>query len=434
VTAVNIEYAVWDKAATDPASALVGPDSLASLFPGLPGDAFIFDPKVVYDDYRDRFVLVFLAAQGSGFGGGPNSSWILVVSIPQATSDQPGTWCRRKLDGDQLQDGEQLFADYPGLGFDGSRVYVSTNQFTFGDPRFRHAQILALRKGPLYDCTKAPHIVAFGGNETRAPSGRKAFTIQPAITHTEVGATPPGFLLSFEWGSCGPNCGDRLTVWRIRQIGGGLDLGARSLPVGEARLPPLGTQRDGSPTCSPLADCWDTGDLRLTTAFYDADRQRLYGAHAVRRDVAPGDGYVESAIRWYEVDPQPFNDADRKRRSVIGVSRKDAGWPALATDGAGNVFVTYSRAGAPGPSPQYLSAMGATIAPGTTAEEVGVLKPGEALYRAVSGIFQRWGDYNALSRDPLDPALMVSVNQYALSDGSPPTRLWQQVVHRLVFG
>jgi hypothetical protein len=434
VTAVNIEYAVWDKAETDPSSPVVGPDALASLFPGLPGGAFVFDPKVVYDHYRGRFILVFLAATGAPFTGGANNSWILLVSIPQATADSPSTWCRRKLGGDQIGANESLFADYPGLGFDGDRVYVTSNQFTFeNQPRFRYVQILALPKGPLYDCGGAPQVVAFGRNGTRDPQGSRAFTIQPAITQTETGLKTPGFLISFQSTSCGPVCGHRLTLWRIKREGGVLRLQGESIGVGKAKLAPLGTQKDGSPSCADLADCWDTGDLRLTTAFYDADRQRLYTAHAVRRDVSPGDGYLESAVRWYEVDPNPFADANWKRRGLIGVSRKDAGWPAIGTDGARNVFVTYSRAGAPAPNAEYLSAVAATIAPGTTAEEVAVLKPGEALYRAFSGFYQRWGDYNAISRDPLDPALVVSVNQYARDDGAPPTRLWQQVVHRLLF-
>jgi hypothetical protein len=435
VTAVNIRYAVWDKTETDPSSALVGPNALSFLFPGLPPGAVVFDPKVVYDHYRGRFILVFLAATGPPFTTGDEKSWILLVSIPQATADSPSTWCRRRLGGDQLARKERTFADYPGLGFDGDRVYVTTNQFTFGNqPRFRYAQILALPKGRLYNCDRDPKIVAFGRGDTRDPQGTKAFTIQPAITQTETGLETPGFLLSFQGTSCGPVCGHRLTLWRISRRSGALRLKARSMGVGRAKLPPLGTQKDGSPSCADLADCWDTGDLRLTSAFYDADRQRLYAAHTVRRDVAPGDGYLEAAIRWYEVDPQPFSEADDRRRGVIGASLKDAGWPAIGTDGARNVFVTYSRAGALGPDAEYLSAVAATIAPGTTAEEVAVLKPGEALYRAFSGIYQRWGDYNAISRDPLDPVLMVSVNQYARDDGPPPrTRLWQQVVHRLAF-
>jgi hypothetical protein len=436
LTAVNIEYAVWDRGATDPATPVVGPEPLAALFPSLPGDAFVFDPKVVYDQYTERFVLVFLAGHGVPFTtGGERRSWILVVSIPDATATAPATWCHRKLNGDRISDGENLFADYPGVGFDAHRVYVATNQFTFStSPLFRHAQVLALRKGPLYDCDKQPVVEVFGRSQTRDPQGTKAFTIQPAITQTETGKEPSEFMASFQSTGCGGLCGSRMTVWRARVIDGTLQLSARSVPVGNASIPPLGTQKDGSPICSPLADCWDTSDLRLTTAFYDADRQRLYTAHAVQLDLSPGDGYLESAIRWYEFDPAPFGSLSLKRKASMGASRRDAAWPAVGTDGSGNLFVSYSRAGAPAPTAEYLSAVASTVEPGTTVEEVAVLKEGEAKYRVLTGEPQRWGDYSAVGRDPADPGLVASVNQYAKDDGAPPTRLWQQVVHVLSFG
>ena len=433
LTAVNIEFALWDRAATDPATALMGPTPLAALFPGLPDDAFVFDPKVVYDPYRERFVLVFLAGHGVPFTGGRHQSWILIVSMPQATATTPQSWCRWKLDGDQVNDGTEVFADYPGVGFDADRLYVSTNQFRYGfAPAFRHAQILALRKGALYGCHGDPVIEAFGGSQTRDPEGTKAFTIQPAVTATEDGIEPPGFLVSFQSTGCGGLCGSRMTLWRIEKEAGGLVLDRASVKVGNARMPPLGTQKDGSVTCSPITDCWDTGDLRLTTAFYDADRTRLYTGHAVRRNIGAGDGYLESAIRWYGFDPKPFHDVRLARKGIIGGSRTDAGWPAMATDGAGNLLVSYSRASAVAPVAEYLSAVAAAIPPGSTGDSVVVLKQGEARFDVPTGQPQRWGDYNALSRDPLDPSLVVSVNQYAEDDGSPPsTRLWRQVVHTL---
>ncbi len=440
VTAVNIEYAVWDKAAaavpaSAPAPLLAG--TLRSLAPRLPGGAFVFDPKVVYDPFRGRFVIAVLAGHGPPFTPGSRRSWIVVVAIPEATATDPGTWCRRVLRGDRVRgDGEQ-FADYPGLGLDKKRIYITTNQFGFGGGhRFDYAQILAITKSSLYRCGKRPRIDVFAGGDTRDPGGGRAFTIQPAITETDTGANPPEYLVSFQDRSCGPACGKRLTVWRIKaRRGKGLRLTSDAVGVGRTRLAPLGTQKDGSPSCAPIAHCWDAGDLRLVTAFFDADRGRLYTGHAVRADVAPGDGYLESAVNWYEIDPSPIRRARVTRRGTLGDSRLDSGWPAMATDGAGNLVVTYSRAGAPLPG-EYLSAVAATIPPGAVVPDgVTVLTPGEAAYIATPGRPQRWGDFAAANRDPVDPSDVWLVAQYAKADGDgPPTRLWQQVVHRVSFG
>ncbi|MGH2673838.1 MAG: hypothetical protein ACRDH1_00225 [Actinomycetota bacterium] len=440
VTAVNIEYAVWDKAATTtptgtPAPLVAG--TLDSLAPRLPGGAFVFDPKVVYDPYRGRFVIAFLAGHGPPFTSGFRKSWIVVVSMPEATVTDPSTWCRRLLRGDQVRRDGAQFSDYPGLGLDRKRVYVTTNQFRFGGAeRFEYAQILAIRKSSLYRCGKRVQIDVFAGEDTEDPGGKsQAFTIQPAITETETGANPPEYLVSFQDRSCGAACGKRLTVWRIKKKRKkGLTLSADSVGVGRSRVAPLGTQKDGSPTCALIEHCWDAGDLRLTTAYFDADRGRLYTGHAVRADIAPGDGYLESVVNWFEIDPSPIKKVKVTRRGTLGDSGRDSGWPAVATDAAGNLFVTYSRAGAPLPG-EYLSAVAATIPPGAVAPDaVTVLTPGEALYIGDAGRPQRWGDFAAANRDPVDPADVWLVAQYAKADADgPPTPLWQQVVHKASF-
>jgi hypothetical protein len=432
VTAVNVRYAVYDKAGTP----LLGPASIKKLFPGLPGAALVFDPKVVYDHYRGRFVLVALAGR---FGFRPRA-WILIAAIPDDNAEDRSTWCRRRVNADQIRGSVKLWGDYPGLGFDQERVYITTNQFTFDSQRFRYAQILALRKTGLYDCDKSLRKKVFARGKTRDPEGTPAFTIQPAVTETEVGRDPAEFLLSFQdTAACGPSflpCGRRLTVWRIAETRDGLQLRKRSVRAGVQIVAPLGTQKGGDDDCADLSTCWDTGDLRLINAFYDADRGLLYGAHAVSNPEAP-DAYLESVIRWYEVEVTPWPDTTISRKGLIAQDGRDAGWPVVATDGPGNVLITYSRAGAPGTG-EYLSAYAASIAPSSTSPEVQVLRNGEATYMEGRNFdVQRWGDYNGISRDPMDPSDVWMVNQIAADDGDGPaakTDLWLQVVHRVSEG
>lgn len=438
VTAVNVSYGVW------PSSSLAEPTSsapplvsgtLESLFPGLPGGSFVFDPKVVFDHYAGRFVIAVLAGHGQPFTPGPELSKLLIAVIPDATASDQSTWCLRQINADQIPRNGKQFADYPGLGFDRNFVYVGTNQFDFGRAEvFRYSQIMALNKAQLYDCSVQPKVVAFGGKETADPSGGPAFTIQPAVTESETGAGQIGYMASFQEGTCGFLCGKRLTIWRLKKKGNRLDLASDQVNVAPGRMAPLGTQRDGSATCNPIEHCWDAGDLRLVTAFYDADRDRLYTAHTVRFDVAAGDGYIEASVRWYEIDPSPIKRARVTRSGIIGDSGRDSGWPSVATDAAGNLFVNYNRAGAPVPG-EYLSAVTATVPPGSTVPSSSLLLvSGEALYVDEPGRPQRWGDYSAVNRDPTDPLDMWTVNQYARTDLIPPaTNIWQQIVNRVTF-
>jgi hypothetical protein len=166
----------------------------------------------------------------------------------------------------------------------------------------------------------------------------------------------------------------------------------------------------------------------LINAAYDADLNRLYAAHAVRKNLSPS-GYTESAVRWYELRPAADLSASTvTRKGIIGRSLRDAGWPVVATDDSGNLFVTYSRAGYKGGGGEYLSAHVAEVTPGG-GESNTLLKAGEATYDVGFGQPERWGDYNGIGRNPSNGAQVATVNQYAIDDGGGSiTELWQQWV------
>jgi hypothetical protein len=102
LTAVNVRYAVYPKAAATPVAVPAQPLAVGSrraLFPGLPRGTVVFDPKVVFDPTPGRFVLAFLAGHGRPFRAGITRSWILVVTVPHATAGDPNTWCRHRFRG-----------------------------------------------------------------------------------------------------------------------------------------------------------------------------------------------------------------------------------------------------------------------------------------------------------------------------------------------
>jgi hypothetical protein len=410
VTAVNASLAVYDRTG----ATVLGPDPLRPLFP-LPSGTIVFDPKVVYDQYRDGFVVAFLAVNDAR-----ERSWILVIAIPDATANDTGTWCGAQIEGDRTSGDGTQFADYPGLGYDREHVVVTTNQFDFGSDAFRGAQLISMPKSRLYDCQRKLTVETFAGEGTRNPDGSLAFTIQPATT---MGSGNFLYLLSFQDGR--PNF---VVLWRLREVERGLSLQNTALEVGRVSIGPYGTQ-DGGSLRAPNT-WWDPGDLRLTNAFADLPDAHVYGAHVVAGDLRPDlvtGGYEEAVIRWYEVRVEPkLRRSTVTRTGTIGASEVDVGWPAIGTDVDGNVFVTYSRASAP--LDEFLSAWVARIAPGRTASVSLLLAGGSARMEAIPGP-EHWGDYAAISRDPLDASLVALVGQYALSDGGGTTEDWQQTVH-----
>lgn len=410
VAATNVRMAVYDRAGGE----LLAPTRLQDLHPDGTG-VLNFDPKVVYDPYRDTHVLVWL-----GHEDAPPTSLIFVAAIPDATAADPSTWCVTSFPGDQVAADPARWADYPAVGFDDDRVVVSTNQFTFPSARgkFTYAQLLSMSKSSLYDCTQPDPIPdVFAGTQTRDPNGVQAFTIQPA--QTVGGSAAAQLLVSVQLAGKG----SYLTIWRLKDTATGLKLKRGNVPIGRTKLPPAGTQGGGS--VGDPDTYWDAGDERLVNAFYDSDRRALYAAHAVGRNLKPDTatgGYLEAAARWYELRPAGrLGRSTLVRSGLVGLPEVDVGWPTVATDAAGNLFVTYNRASQP--KGEFLSAWVAEVEPGATGAMQALLEPGLALYDAIGGI-DRWGDFTAINRDPVGGGAVATFNQYANALGT-----WQQVIH-----
>lgn len=415
LTATNIRTAVYDLTGAE----VVAPTLLDTLHPRSEGRES-FDPKVVYDQFADTFLLVYLVLEDS-----PRLSRIVTVAIPDATANDQGTWCATSFRGDAVPGAPAVWADYPAVGHNEDRVTISTNQFTFPSSlgRFRYAQLLSIPKASLYDCTAEPPVPdVFAGTQTRDPNGTQGFTLQPAQTVDTSG--PSQLLVSVQLAGRD----SYLALWRIKPTASGLVLKKGTLRIGRTTFPPPGTQGGGSLTDPDTY--WDAGDDRLTSAFYDGDADQLFTAHAVLKDFRPDtitDGYPEAAVRWYEVLPAPrLDDSTLVRKGHIGAPEVDAGWPSVATDELGNLFVTYSRAGQP--TGEFLSAWVAEILPGKRAATQVLLAPGLATYDASNGR-ERWGDFTAINRNPAAPSLVAAFNQYALDGDS-----WQQFVSVVQHG
>jgi hypothetical protein len=408
LAAVNSSYALYDLTGV----AELGPNPLGSLFDVSDGTQ-VFDPKVVYDEYSGTFVLAFI-----GVNDRERRSSIFLVSIPDATAEDATTWCGARVVTDRTTGDGRQFADYPGLGYDAEHVVVTLNNYDFQGNAFNGASVLSFPKARLYDCSRSLTFATFTGAETQNPSGSPGFTIQPAVT---VGPGKVLYLTTFD-----PGKRNVVVLWRLSERGGEQVLRNTDMRVPVVRISPYGTQRGGS---LERADTWwDPGDLRLVSTFADLDAGAVYTAHVIGRNLRPdvGADYTEAAIRWYEIRPSPVLSASRVVRvGTVGTPQTDAGWPSLATDASGNLFVTYNRASAL--SDEYLSAWIAEIAPGETAATNLLLRAGTARVEAVDGP-ERWGDYTAMSRDPVDGRFVAAVNQIAVADAEGSTRDWQQTI------
>jgi len=115
------------------------------------------------------------------------------------------------------------------------------------------------------------------------------------------------------------------------------------------------------------------------------------------------------------------------RKGAVGAHGRDAAWPSIATDGDGKLWVNYARAGAA----ECLAAYAGVIQPGTTVAASVLIQTGSGRYEYGPGP-ERWGDFTAISRDPVDQTAMATYGAYPIADGgSSPTEVWQQVIATL---
>ncbi len=305
LAAVNVRMAFYDRAGVE----LDPPRLLENLDTALPVGADSFDPKVVYDPYRQHFVLTFLSATAT-------QSFISVVVIPEGSEDTTNDWCVLHMSGDQVGNNGKQFADYPMVGFTEDRVTLTTNQFDFSNAPaiggFDYVQVVSIRKAVLYDCSvPVVPIKVFSGAQTEDPDGSQAFTIVPTVS---FGGSPTvQFMTSLDFnGSTG-----KLILWRLKVVDGIVRLTRAQVTSGPMDFPRFGRQCPGNP--GGLNDNWDTGDLRLTSSFWDGGLGRLYTTTARAGNV--GGGSTESVIRWWEVDPaSALGDSDVTRTGTVGAS------------------------------------------------------------------------------------------------------------------
>ena len=374
---------------------------------------------MVYDHYANRFVLAFVAQDRAS---NPTHSWIVVATVANAAADDPSAWCVRKLNGDQTPRDAKQRATQPALGFTGNRVTIATDQRGIKGAKFHYAQVLALPKASLYGGCGDLQRKVFADERTRDPHNQRGVGLQPVQTYG--GSSPQvQYLVSFQ----GTARGERIVVWRLKQGGGGLKLARAAKKVAPVSVAPYGTQSGGS-----LGDpdtFWDTGDLRFGPSVYDVDADRITTVHTIRRDVGDA-GYVESALRWYQLRPDAdLGDSAVVDEGTIATEDRDLAWPAVATTSGGTIVAAYARAGVLGGG-EYLSAYASDVVGGVL-DGTRRIHAGQARYDAGPGV-DPWGGTSAANRDPADGDRVAVASQFAESDGSGATDLWRQWLDALV--
>jgi hypothetical protein len=387
---VNESFAVFDKTTGNIAAGF--PEAGNTLWTGFGGNCETRndgDPIAEYDKAANRWVLT----QFSVPSGGPYEQCVAVST----TSDATGTYNRYSFNYGNVQ-----FIDYPKIGVWPDAYYITYNIFNNGTT-FAGAKLCAFDRTSMLAGAAATQQCfqlssSFGGV---LPSDLDGATAPPAGS--------PNFLFNF-----GSNS---LNEWKFH-----VDFAnaANTTLVGPLNIPVAAfTEACGGGACIPQSGTHNKLDSLADRLMYRLAYRNRSGTeslvvnHSVK---ASGSKHNEvDGIRWYELrNPNGALGATLFQQGTYSPDSNSRWMGSIAMDKVGNIAVGYSVSSSSiFPAIRYTGRL-PTDPLGTLEAENSILAGGGSQ----TGNLHRWGDYSAMSVDPVDDCTFFYTQEYLKTSGS----------------
>jgi cysteine-rich repeat protein len=402
VDVVNLAYAIY----TD-TGGLLESDTLANFFGGLV-DGGLADPRVIYDQFEDRFVLILLE-----IGPGTNAKILFGVSDD---GDPIGNWNVTEIDSNVAfpaegpLPAEGSFSDYPAIGLDDQAVYITTNQFGNASGEFREGRIFVVDKGVgsggIYDGGGASTTILDPPDFDEDPTVN--FALSPAhVFGTHPDASLGTYVTLFNGLNDGTNVylriyalTDPLTAPTITSqfmsFGPVDDPGS---PVPEAPQLSGAAPLDTFPRVVMSNSAWRDGFLYLTTTL----------------NPPSGPDAGEATAHWIQLEATTLGAALLADSGNIGAEDVAADthtfFPSVVASAGGAVGFSFAMSG-PNIHPGAGFTFRTPIDPAGTVQPTETLRAGLASYENLADGINRWGDYSGVAIDPGTDCFWV-YNEYA---------------------
>lgn len=356
-----------------------------SAVPSVGDGLHVFNPKVIYDQYKGRWVL---AAFGWKDEGKPGSSRarqgrsFFLLSVSQ-TRNPLGNWWSWALDASHNGQQETPFhAASLGLGVDSAALYLTANMFdAVGE--FQYAKLRVIDKAPLI--TGGP-VEWWDFWDLRNLDGSPAFGVRPAHTFGNPGVQ---YLLN------AARDGQGLTQWSLTNpLGRPPQLARRAVATAGYHIPPDAAQP------APAPDL-DTGDARITNAVFR--NGTLWAAHTVAANW--GEAENRAAIQWFQINPGAGVVA---QQGVFGAPGYDYFCPTVMADGQSNLVMVFNRVGANEfPCVRFTGRL--------STDPPNKLHGSALLKQSAAAGPRAWGAYNGAAVDPNDIKVWI-IGKYAAAE------------------
>ncbi|MCP3957942.1 MAG: hypothetical protein GY719_08830 [bacterium] len=379
-----------------------------------------FDPKVIYDQYEDRFVIVTLERTAISSGDPADTSRIFMAVSDDG--DPTGTWCQFDIDAVTDIGGSDHWADYPGLAVDEEAVYVANNMFSFAAGAGGGSRLWIIDKGTtggFYDCPGGTP--SFSVFDPYTCMDCIATTTQPAHVFGTAPAGVGTLLVSY---SGLTDFGTLEEFFQIVQVDDPL-----TSPTFSQQFVGLGSIEDLPGSFPPLLDAPQSGSASLIETN---DRRALdavwrdgslYVATTILPESGPDAG--NTAAHWVQLDTSTLATITVDDQGSIDgediATDTLTFFPAIAVNAFGDVAIGFS-ASAPSIFAGAYYTTRTAIDPAGTTNGSEVLRAGLDVYLRTFGAgSNRWGDYSGMEVDPTNECFWA-YNEYAMTAGSgtPP--------------
>jgi len=383
---VNTSFAVFNKAT----GALVyGPAAGNTLWQGFGGACETTnsgDPIVLYDKAADRWVM-------TQFSINQTSSQFYQCVAVSTTSDATGTYRRFAYNFNG-------FNDYPKGGVWPDGYYITFNMFNAAGTAFLGARVCALDRNEMITPAGTPDAIQCFQLST---------TYGGLLPSDLDGATPPplgspNYMVAFD-----DVANDGLNVWRFH-----VDWTnpANSTLTGPTKI----TTAAFSPACGGGTCIPQPGTSRTLDTLADRLMFRLayrnFGSHeslVVNHSVAVGS--TASGVRWYELR-NPGGTPTVFQSGTFAPDATARWMGSIAQDHAGNMLLGYSvSSSSVRPGIRYTGRL--------VDDPPGAMQAENTLTAGIGSqtTYSRWGDYSAMTIDPVDDCTFWYTNQYQKTTG-----------------
>jgi hypothetical protein len=377
---VNASFAVFDKSTH---ALLYGPAAGNTLWSGFGGGCQNYndgDPVAMWDKAAQRWVMTQFSIH--------TTPYLQCVAV-SATSDATGAWYRYAF---QMSN----FPDYPKLGVWPDAYYMSFNMFNGTNNQFLGSQVCALNRSAMLSGAAATAQCfqlssAYGG---LLPSDLDGSTAPPAGS--------PNFFVAFGYND--------LQLWKFHvdwtnsantTLTGPTNIAVASFNEacgGGTCIPQLGSSQQ-------LDSLGDRLMFRLAYRNF-GDHESLVVNHSVTAGTSVG-------VRWYELR-SPNGTPTVYQQGTYAPDSNYRWMGSVAMDGSGDIALGYSESSS-GIYPEVAYTGRLASDPLGTLQAETIVQMGAGSQQPT---LSRWGDYSAMSIDPVDDCTFWYTNEYLKTSGT----------------